>query len=134
MSQTITTTDADPTPLVTERLKCPAESWAELVRLEPELGRVDRLIDLLDNTRDWPRTYLAVRDYAGVLVGWNRGVQAPDFDTYHEAGGGLRWRTIADLPEPIVSPPLTDAERWLRTSAAYDLATDYLIDRLEAAA
>ncbi|MDQ2934072.1 MAG: hypothetical protein M3R49_03655 [Chloroflexota bacterium] len=75
--------------------------------LEPALAQVAELIDLLDS-RDWPWTYAAVHDYASLLVGWDR--RAP------------RLR------------PLTDVERWLRTSEAFDLALDHLIDRLEAAA
>jgi hypothetical protein len=40
---------------------------------------------------------------------------------------------LGDLEaDQVESPPLTEAERWLRTSAAYDLALDHLIERLEA--
>lgn len=110
------------------RLTIPATTWDELCRLEPRLRDVDELIDLLTDPTD-ALAYYAVRNYASCLVGWARGGQASDEAprTLIEEG----WTTVADLDDEIVSEPRTDAERWLRTSEAYDLALDHLIDRLE---
>jgi hypothetical protein len=119
--------------------KVPAITWAELLELEPGLGDVDELVDLLSEPEgwDWGRRYVAVKHYACLLVGWGRGGQAPDVIHYEDDGhdGGLRVQNLADIfadYEHLTPEPLTEAERWLRTPAAYDLAMNHLIERLEA--
>lgn len=113
------------TTSVMMRLTVPATTWAEICRLEPRLRDVEELIDLTDRGETFE--YYAIRNYASCRVGWARGKQAPDEQSWSLIEEG--WTTLDGLADDIVSEPLTDAERWLRTSEAYDVALDHLIDR-----
>ena len=88
------------------------QNWLELIRLEPRLQAVARLIELLPrpDERDRAQSYAVVKTLVNCLLGNMRGGQTPNVrDT-----SMLRLSLLMD-------EPLTDAERFLRSRRAYDI-------------
>src|SRR5262245_48646737 len=112
----------------------PATTWDQLVDLEPGLREIPTAIDLLRpmrGRRDGGLRYGVIRSWVSALVGWERGHHAPDVQRYKEFGHGSgRLYSGADLlamDDRLTTEPLTEAERWLRTPQAYDLAMAHVL-------
>jgi hypothetical protein len=96
----------------------PVKDWQRLVQVEPSL----RSLEILCNGH-WSRE---AADILCGLVGWYRMQEAPDFLTPSPIPPSMSI-CLSDVVMPVkASPPQTETERWLRTSAAFDMARDHL--------
>lgn len=120
----------------THPLTIPAKTWDDLLLLEPHLRVVDRLIPMLGPERDDGRVYFALKGVIKAMVGWERGIMAEgtcDCDNPDDPAG--RWGEDFEphtafsglgAPAPRTSAT-TNAELWLRTMEAYDLAMRHMM-------
>jgi hypothetical protein len=121
------------------QLQVPPRNWDELLNLEPGLRVVAELIPMLGKERDDGRVYFALKHVIRQIVGWRRGTIEDGVcycdDPGGSAPGGVAHATFSNLmsaPMPIKSDPQFDAERWLRSPEAYDMAMRYMMGRIGA--
>lgn len=97
----------------------PIRSWPDLVAVEPSLADFEAVLN-----GSW--SYEANR-VLNMLVGWYRGRQSPDVVTpWQETRSGFGLISAVDIVPMLPTEPMTETERWLRTSAAFDMARDHL--------
>ena len=103
-------------------------TWEVLAEVEPSLRRLERLS--LWIAAHAPADFCAngvwhdfLKPQLVPLVGWSRG-RIPTCAVDGPREVFLDWSTFWERPGSI--PATTNAEKMLRTSAAYDIAYDYL--------
>lgn len=117
-------------------LPVPAQSWQELLWLEPRLRVIDRLIPMVGPEDDGGRVYFVLKSVISSMVGWARGdiesgecfCENPDDSSHpHSMFNGNALLASSDYPSEL----LPAAEKWLRSSEAYDLAMHHMMDQIE---
>lgn len=108
-------------------------SYDDALKLEPRLTAVERMVDTVclyvrptDEFCHACYWESVLKPIVTDLVGWGRGYPPEQADPNPRSS----WAPIdlADLPDP--TPAENDAEKWLRSSEAFDLVTDELLRRL----
>jgi hypothetical protein len=92
----------------------PVKDWQRLAQVEPSLAALETLC-----AGSWSP---AAAEILYSLVGWYRGMEAPNYLAPEE------WTSLCldDFTPVRAGPPSTETERWLRTTAAFDMARDHL--------
>ena len=106
---------------------------------EPMIRALDRMVDLAvkylrrgDSFCSGCYWELVLKPLLTPMVGWQRGVvdiaEDPDPDAPR-----FRMLSLDDLPPVKRSEATTETETWLRTMEAWDVVSDYLLAKLDAA-
>ncbi|TAM55768.1 MAG: hypothetical protein EPN50_10565, partial [Chloroflexota bacterium] len=106
-------------------------TWTEMKAAEPRLEALELLVLTIAGHADRRRPLCyacawseAVKPLLTPLVGWQRGYVPEDAPDPTDEVTVLR---LADLPMPERTVAGTDAERYLRSRAAWEIAADRLV-------